>query len=70
MRRDSARALLADLVGIVVFGTVCRRSHAEAITVEGAAHTAWPFLVGTAVGWLAPRGWRRPTAVAPTGVVA
>ncbi|HYB81364.1 MAG TPA: DUF3054 domain-containing protein, partial [Mycobacterium sp.] len=28
-----------------------------------------PFLTGTVVGWLASRGWRRPTAVAPTGVV-
>ena len=31
--------------------------------------TAWPFLTGTVVGWLVSRGWRRPTAVAPTGFV-
>lgn len=31
--------------------------------------TAWPFLTGTALGWLVSRGWRRPTAVLPTGVV-
>ena len=33
------------------------------------AETAWPFLAGTAVGWLLSRGWRRPTAIVPTGAV-
>ena len=62
-------AALADVVGVLVFCTVGRRSHAEGLTVAGVAATAWPFLVGTAVGWLLIRGWRRPTAVAPTGLV-
>ncbi len=35
----------------------------------GVASTAWPFLTGTIVGWLASRAWRRPTALVPTGVV-
>ena len=69
MRRSSALAALADVVGVLVFCTVGRRSHAEGLTVAGVADTAWPFLVGTAVGWLLIRGWRRPTAVAPTGLV-
>jgi len=34
----------------------------------GIVETAWPFLVGAAVGWLLSRGWRRPTAVMPTGL--
>src|SRR6202048_2880477 len=38
-------------------------------SVAGIATTAWPFLSGTAVGWLAARAWRHPTVVAPTGVV-
>jgi len=29
----------------------------------------WPFLAGTAVGWLLIRGWRKPLTVIPTGVV-
>jgi len=58
-----------DVVGVLVFCTVGRRSHAEGITIAGVATTAWPFLTGTVLGWLASRGWRRPTAVAPTGVV-
>jgi hypothetical protein len=69
MKRSSAPAALADVVGVLVFCTVGRRSHAEGLTVAGVADTAWPFLVGTAVGWLLIRGWRRPTAVAPTGLV-
>jgi hypothetical protein len=69
MRRSSALAALADVIGVLVFCTVGRRSHAEGLTVAGVAETAWPFLVGTAVGWLLARGWRRPTAVAPTGLV-
>ncbi|EAY58823.1 hypothetical protein TBCG_00393 [Mycobacterium tuberculosis C] len=35
----------------------------------GLAATAWPFLTGTGIGWVLARGWRRPTALAPTGVI-
>lgn len=69
MRRASAAAFAADLICVVVFCTIGRRSHAEGITVAGVAETAWPFLTGTVVGWLISRGWRRPMSLAPTGVV-
>src|SRR3954464_5836136 len=62
-------ALAADVVCIIVFCTIGRRSHAEGLTLAGVAETAWPFLAGTAVGWLLSRGWRRPTAIVPTGAV-
>jgi hypothetical protein len=65
----AVRAFLADVVCVVVFCTIGRRSHAEGITVAGVAETAWPFLAGTALGWLLVRGWRRPVDLAPTGVV-
>jgi hypothetical protein len=58
-----------DVVGVLVFCAVGRRSHAEGITIAGVATTAWPFLTGTVVGWLVARGWQRPTAVVPTGLV-
>lgn len=58
-----------DVVGVLVFCAVGRRSHDEGLDVAGLAATAWPFLTGTVVGWLVARAWRRPTAVAPTGVV-
>lgn len=62
-------AMLADVVCVLVFCTIGRRSHAEGITLAGVAETAWPFLAGTAAGWVAARGWRRPDTLAPTGVV-
>ncbi|MGA9358556.1 MAG: DUF3054 domain-containing protein [Mycobacterium sp.] len=61
--------LATDVIGVLVFCAVGRRSHAEGLSVTGVASTAWPFLTGTVIGWLASRGWRRPTAVVPTGVV-
>ena len=61
--------LVADVTGVLVFCAVGRRSHDEGLSVTGVATTAWPFLTGTVVGWLASRGWRRPTAVASTGVI-
>ncbi len=61
--------LAVDVTGVLVFCAAGRRSHDEGLNAAGIAATAWPFLIGTAIGWLAARGWRRPTAVAPTGVV-
>jgi hypothetical protein len=67
-RRQALAALFADIVAVIVFCTIGRRSHAEGLTVAGVAQTAWPFLTGTAVGWLLIRGWRRPFTVVPTGL--
>src|SRR5215475_482110 len=58
-----------DVIGVLLSCATGRRNHAEGLTVAGIATTAWPFLAGTVVGWLASRGWRRPTAVVPTGVI-
>src|SRR3954467_10026088 len=66
--RRALIALVADIVCVIVFATIGRRSHAEGLTVSGIAQTAWPFLAGTAVGWLLIGGWRRPFTVIPTGV--
>jgi hypothetical protein len=62
-------SLVADVIGVLVFCAVGRRSHDEGLNIGGVATTAWPFLAGTVVGWLASRGWRQPTALAPTGVI-
>jgi peptidoglycan/LPS O-acetylase OafA/YrhL len=66
--RRAAVSLVADALCVLVFCVVGRRSHAEGVAITGVAQTAWPFLTGTAVGWVIVRGWRRPTALAPTGV--
>ena len=71
-RRRVRRApvgLFVDIVAVIVFCTIGRRSHAEALSVAGVAQTAWPVLCGTGVGWLVLGGWRRPLMVIPTGVV-
>jgi hypothetical protein len=57
-----------DVACVLVFCAIGRRSHDEGLNVAGIATTAWPFLSGTALGWLLSQAWRRPTAVYPTGV--
>jgi hypothetical protein len=61
--------LSLDVVSVLMFCAVGRRSHDEGVDVTGVAATAWPFLTGTALGWLLSKAWRRPTAPAPTGVI-
>ena len=58
-----------DVCCVLVFCALGRRSHDEGLDVAGVATTAWPFLIGTILGWVLSRGWQRPTAVAPTGVI-
>lgn len=65
----AAAALTADLVCVLAFTTLGRRSHSGGLSVTGVAETSWPFLAGTLVGWLVSRGWRRPTSLVPTGIV-
>jgi peptidoglycan/LPS O-acetylase OafA/YrhL len=67
--RPAVLALAGDIVCVLVFCALGRRSHAEGLTLAGIADTAWPFLSGTALGWLISRGWRAPTAIVPTGVI-
>jgi hypothetical protein len=67
-RTRALPAFAADLAFIALFAAVGRRNHAEGLSIGGVAETAWPFLVGAVVGWLISRGWRRPTAVVPTGI--
>lgn len=59
----------ADAGCVLLFCALGRRSHDEGLDIAGIAVTAWPFLTGTILGWVLSRGWRRPTAVAPTGVL-
>ncbi|OBH00728.1 MULTISPECIES: DUF3054 domain-containing protein [unclassified Mycobacterium] len=69
LRLQRLAYLFLDVIAVVVFCAVGRRSHDEGLDIGGVAATAWPFLTGTLVGWLASRAWRQPTAVAPTGVI-
>jgi len=62
-------SLVVDLVLVVVFVLVGRRSHAEALDIAGIGATVWPFVVAALVGWAVARAWRSPVAVWPTGVI-
>ncbi|HRW17219.1 MAG TPA: DUF3054 domain-containing protein [Dermatophilaceae bacterium] len=52
-----ALAAGVDALLVVVFAAIGRASHAEENPVIGALSTAWPFLVGAALGWAVVR-WR------------
>ncbi len=67
--RPAVLALAGDIVCVLVFCALGRRSHTEGLTLAGIADTAWPFLSGTVLGWLISRAWRAPGAVVPTGVI-
>jgi len=55
-------AVALDVVAVLVFAALGRRSHAEGLAVVGVLRTAWPFLAGAAVGWLVTRGRSVPVS--------
>jgi hypothetical protein len=61
---------LLDACCVLVFVIIGRASHAKGESLAGIASTAWPFLAGLAVGWLATRAWRNPGAIVPAGLGA
>ncbi len=68
MTRRTWAALAIDVVAVVLFVAIGRRSHDESgSVVAGALGVAAPFLIGAAAGWLVARAWRRPMAVATGG---
>lgn len=70
MNRTSIGPIAGDVVAVLAFAAIGRASHAEGITLSGLAHTAWPFLVGLAVGWIVILAARlRGEQVWPAGVV-
>ncbi|MFD4295262.1 DUF3054 domain-containing protein [Rhodococcus sp. NPDC058505] len=65
--------LLVDIVLVIVFCAIGRRSHDEANALAGLLTTAWPFLGGLALGWIANEALYRtksvPVSVVPAGIV-
>ncbi|MFC7446693.1 DUF3054 domain-containing protein [Rhodococcus daqingensis] len=65
--------LAVDVVLVIVFCAIGRRTHDEANALVGLATTAWPFLGGLAVGWLTNEALYRnksvPESVFPAGVI-
>jgi len=63
----TALGVLADVLCVLAFVVIGRASHHTGESLAGVAGTAWPFLVGLAIGEAATRAWRQPAALAPTG---
>ena len=61
-------AAVLDVLAVLAFVVVGRRTHADEVALAGVAGTGWPFLIALAAGWLLTRAWRAPTAVLRTGV--
>jgi len=61
-------AAAVDVICVLLFAIIGRSSHAEANSLGGVLHTAWPFLLGCLIGLVLARYWREPYAVR-TGVV-
>lgn len=72
-KRSPVVAALVDLVLVIVFCAIGRRSHDEANAVTGLATTAWPFVTGAVVGWFATWALYRDKfdayLILPTGIV-
>lgn len=65
--RTIALALVLDTVLVVAFSALGRASH-DSDVFGGLWQTAWPFLIGLAVGWLVTLAWRAPLAPVRTGL--
>lgn len=57
-----------DALLILAFAAIGRDAHARGDIITGVFATAWPFLAGAAIAWLAARVWRAPLALWPEGV--
>jgi hypothetical protein len=68
-RRTVAWAAALDVVAILLFVAIGRRSHDEGGNAASeAVKVAAPFLIGLALGWVVARAWTTPTAPT-TGMV-
>lgn len=70
MTRSAARALAFDVVAVVVFVAIGRRSHDEGGNAfVQTAKVAAPFLIALAAGWSAARAWKQPEALRTGAIV-
>ena len=58
-----------DIASVLVFVIAGRSNHGAEETAQGILHTAGPFLVALAVGWLVTRAWRDPASLRVGGAV-
>lgn len=65
--RRIALALTFDLLSMLLFVGLGRRTHSQEPGLGGLLSTAAPFLIALGIGWVVTRAWRRPTSM-PTGI--
>lgn len=58
-----------DVAAVVIFVAIGRHAHHQSGGLGGVATTAWPFLVGVAIGWSVPATRRAPTRLVPAGII-
>jgi hypothetical protein len=58
-----------DLAAVLLFVGIGRSVHGHGLTVGGVTSTAWPFLVGLTVGWLAAWIWRCSLTSIASGLI-
>lgn len=64
LNRPVVRAAILDVVAVLVFVAIGRRSHDEGGSVIGGVlAVAAPFLIGLVVAWLVARTWLAPVSV-------
>ncbi|WP_017793646.1 DUF3054 domain-containing protein [Leucobacter salsicius] len=63
-----ALAFVCDAALVTLFAGLGRSEHAREATLVGLLETAWPFLAGLAVMWLATLAYRRPLEIVRTGI--
>ncbi|WAC52874.1 DUF3054 domain-containing protein [Frigoribacterium sp. SL97] len=61
--------IVVDLVAVLAFVVIGRRSHAEGLDLPGLHGTLWPFVVGSVVGWASVTGVRWPLSAVRSGAV-
>lgn len=58
--RTAATAFVLDLLAVVAFVAIGRRSHEEDSGLGGFFEIAAPFFLGVAIAWAVTRLWRQP----------
>lgn len=61
-------SLVTDAVLVVLFAVWGNISHDSGLSPAEVWSTAWPFLLGLALGWGLTYSWRYPTNIWPVGI--
>ena len=69
MSRRAGVALALDVLAVLVFVAIGRRSHDEGSAISEFATTAAPFAIALGAGWLLAQAWRSPLKITTGAVI-